>query len=284
MGYVITFLDYTPGERFDDTPWTTVRFEESEGNDGPWTLIDAQALNPVDADPANPQSRDLTTAQATLLRGWYRLVFADAAGNAGATAPRYHDASPTPSTIPSVVDIRRRTPNVSWAERGYPAPDAPGEVDPLEPLIPEAIAELHSLIGVDATDPKYASDKRAPLITRALRMLVAFNAGVETDELLDTAVDFDMIQSLGASVYNETRRAISANRTVVHPWPALNKLLLGVLYFSSAGQPTGNGPALSVDGPGNPPPGEWHMDPHRLNRPGSPGIFEPPVLLPRHYY
>lgn len=78
---VVTFENYTPAPRHTGTPWTQLRIEEAPSEAGPWVEIETQALNPLDADPAEPMSRDFTTEQATLDSGWYRVVFIDGDGD-----------------------------------------------------------------------------------------------------------------------------------------------------------------------------------------------------------
>lgn len=78
---VVTFSGFIPPPRFDSIPWTELRIEEAPTEDGPWTQIDVQALNPVDADPADPATRSFTTELATGEGLWYRIIFADASGD-----------------------------------------------------------------------------------------------------------------------------------------------------------------------------------------------------------
>lgn len=82
MAQVITFADFTPPERFDAIPWTSVQIEEGALSTGPFTLIDTQPISPVDADPAHPSPRSFTTELATDTEAlWYRLIFLDATGD-----------------------------------------------------------------------------------------------------------------------------------------------------------------------------------------------------------
>jgi hypothetical protein len=80
MATVVSFQDYTPVERFDAIPWTTVSIEESDEVDGDYTVIDTIALVP-DPDPANPAPRDFTTILGTGEDLWYRVRFYDANGD-----------------------------------------------------------------------------------------------------------------------------------------------------------------------------------------------------------
>jgi hypothetical protein len=85
MSQVITFENYQPTPRYDGNPWTEVRIQEAATADAAnadWTLIETITLDPVDADPENPASRDFTTENASDTDGlWYRLIFVDASGD-----------------------------------------------------------------------------------------------------------------------------------------------------------------------------------------------------------
>ena len=89
MAQVITFVGYRPIARYDELPWTHVRIEEAATEDGTYVEIDDLVLDPVDADPSDPASRNLTTELASDDADlWYRLVFIDASGDESvATSP-----------------------------------------------------------------------------------------------------------------------------------------------------------------------------------------------------
>lgn len=84
MSYVVTLQGLSPLPRYDSLPWTQAKIEESASNVGPWSVIDTITLLPVDADPAHPTVRNLTTPNAVLPGGWYRVSFTDAAGHSQA--------------------------------------------------------------------------------------------------------------------------------------------------------------------------------------------------------
>ena len=81
MAYVVSLTGFEPGARYDSVAWTQARIEEATSANGPWTALVTQALSPVDSDPTNPQTRNLTTSLATLATGWYRIVWLDAISN-----------------------------------------------------------------------------------------------------------------------------------------------------------------------------------------------------------
>lgn len=77
MSYVVPLENYRPPSRSDEIAWTQARIEEADSASGLYTAIDTIDLDPVDANPALPQLRDLTTNQGTALAQWYRVVFLD---------------------------------------------------------------------------------------------------------------------------------------------------------------------------------------------------------------
>jgi hypothetical protein len=137
MAQVITFSNYRPTPRYDAIPWTDVRIYEAataDAEDVDWTLIDTVALSPVDADPSDPASRDITTELASSTDDlWYRLVFVDATGDTLApTVPVQNVVSPTPyatvDELARILKIRQPTAEqVEAMERVLLA--AAGEID-----------------------------------------------------------------------------------------------------------------------------------------------------------
>lgn len=76
--YTRTFENYRPPRRYDSEPYTVARIEESALPTSGFAALEEIVLAPVDADPADPQVRNLTTDQATLEAAWYRIVWVDA--------------------------------------------------------------------------------------------------------------------------------------------------------------------------------------------------------------
>jgi hypothetical protein len=112
MAYVVSLAGFRPPPRFDGAPWEAVRVEEAAAAAGPWTQIDELAIVPLDPDPASPIARNVTTDNATLPDGWYRLVFV---GPGGATveseAVRYTGTSdalpPSPDDVRQLSELLR---------------------------------------------------------------------------------------------------------------------------------------------------------------------------------
>jgi hypothetical protein len=119
--YVVTFIDFTPPARYDTspTPWTGLTIEEGPAEAGPWTLIDTQALSPTDTDPSAPMSRNFSTALATLLNGWYRVIFTDGLGNQAIVDPVHNINTPWVPSLPQVGGLlRARTKDDAGNELG----------------------------------------------------------------------------------------------------------------------------------------------------------------------
>ena len=105
MAQVVSFVEYYPPPRYDDSPWTTVRVQEGTTQAGPWMLIDTQTLDPVDTDPTQPQSRSITTDDASDADGlWYRLIWVDAAGALSPTQPVQNEPAETLSALALCTD------------------------------------------------------------------------------------------------------------------------------------------------------------------------------------
>lgn len=106
MTQVVTFEGYTPIARYDDVAWTEARIEEAATAAGTWAQIDEIELDPVDADPTHPATRNLTTELASDTADlWYRIIFADASGDTSVPTEPVRNAAPTaPTTLFASVD------------------------------------------------------------------------------------------------------------------------------------------------------------------------------------
>jgi hypothetical protein len=113
MSQVISFQGYTPPARFDSNPWTEARVEEGLTETGSWSLIDTLVLDPVDADPTQPQIRNLTTENASDTTGlWYRIIFADALGGTSLPTEPIQNLLPSPTSrdLCTLADVLRYIP------------------------------------------------------------------------------------------------------------------------------------------------------------------------------
>lgn len=154
---IVSFEDYVPEPRFDGLPWTQVTIEESASGDGPWTLIDTQALNPVDTDPKNPQPRSFTTSLAVVPEGWYRVAFKDAAGDILYTDPVQNleptqvDYKPTVGQVARKILSRTRDSygNLSGNFSATSTPTAEQVIQ----IIDDVSTEVADLIGDEIPTP-----------------------------------------------------------------------------------------------------------------------------------
>lgn len=170
MSYVITFDDSQPSAREDGLPWTHVRIDEAAASDGPWTIIETQALSPVDTDPERPQARDITTALATLENGWYRLAFLDAIGNLEVTQPVQRSTAMIPLWAPPVADVgallHART-YVDSLERGTFDTDTRPTGAQVQKLLDFADGDLLSKIGIAIPERFWPEARRLAAIQAA---------------------------------------------------------------------------------------------------------------------
>lgn len=137
MSQVISFVNVIPSARFDELAWTQVRIQEASSEDGTYTTIDTLLLDPVDADPSDPQPRSFTTENGTDVDLWYRVIFVDADGDVSQPSDPVQNTSSsfTDSVAYATVDeffrrVKVRNPTseeTAAAERVLAA--AAGEID-----------------------------------------------------------------------------------------------------------------------------------------------------------
>jgi hypothetical protein len=106
MTAVLTLTGYTPPARFDDLAWTVARLEETTSEAGSYTLAHTFTLDPVDSDPANPQTRDFTYEDATV-GDWYRIVWQDADGDQSTPEPPVEFTGPTVAAYATAAELAR---------------------------------------------------------------------------------------------------------------------------------------------------------------------------------
>lgn len=140
MSYAVTLAGFRPAPRFDGIPWERVRVEEAAAQSGPWAPLETVELVPVDANPEEPAVRNVTTDQATLAEGWYRLVFLDAASVENPSDPIFSGSA----SGFSVAEVRGAS---ELLQDLYPADpfDAAAEAE-LEAKITTAVALIESLV------------------------------------------------------------------------------------------------------------------------------------------
>lgn len=182
MDLFVHSFAFTPPRRFDAVPdpWVNVLIRESaESAEGPFTDLETIALSPVDADPANPQERHVTTDLATLEVGWYQLVALDSDNDQGVMDAVYDAAGPS-------NDIRVMIPRVRRAVEGVGSDEVLTDEE-MKDLIADALSQAimytegrwGKTISVTATldgiPVEYAVD---PVLTLPEQTLVATQAAL----------------------------------------------------------------------------------------------------------
>lgn len=110
MSFVVSLEGFTPGQRYDDQPWTQARIEQATARSGPFTAIETVTFADPDADPMAPKTRDFTTDLATIAQGWFRVVFLDPTGAEQDSAAVYFPGGGSRPTVEEVgALIRART-------------------------------------------------------------------------------------------------------------------------------------------------------------------------------
>jgi hypothetical protein len=105
-----SFTGYTPPPRYDGQAFASAHIRESDAADGTYTTIDTVALFPLDTDPADPVSRNLTTDEATVVNGWYIIRWVDGLGS-------YTDTDPISyATLAETEDARAKISRMVDAE------------------------------------------------------------------------------------------------------------------------------------------------------------------------
>lgn len=100
----VVFERTYPPSNLGGLPWTQIRVEESDQRDGVWLQIDSQSIPPLTVDPASEAPMTVTTGQARMDSGWYRIVWANAAAQTALGDLLYNaPSSATPSTIARLV-------------------------------------------------------------------------------------------------------------------------------------------------------------------------------------
>jgi hypothetical protein len=94
---IVSFKDFELEPRYDGTPWTSIRINESAAETGPWVMIDSQALS-FDItvnNPADPQPISFTTDNAVLQPGasWYKIQLVDSGQNIREYDPIFNPAT-----------------------------------------------------------------------------------------------------------------------------------------------------------------------------------------------
>ncbi len=164
MTYVRSLEGFTPPPRFEPEadPFTKANIQESASADAGFSTIETITLEPVDEDPATPQTRNFTTDQAQLAKGWYRIVWEDASGDTFEGRAVYYRA--LPSWAPSVSEvaalIRARTKDSGGNEVGTFDSTTRPTGRQAERLIEMAVARVTTAVGTNLCTADIEADAR----------------------------------------------------------------------------------------------------------------------------
>lgn len=84
---ILSIADYRPPQRFDGNPFTEARVEGTTDLTLDWTEIQTFDLDPVDADPTEPQPRSFTMEDVASDVAYLRVTFIDAEAGQVVTDP-----------------------------------------------------------------------------------------------------------------------------------------------------------------------------------------------------
>jgi hypothetical protein len=178
MSLVASFVGVVPPARFDGKPWTEVKIRQSEGPGLPWQVIDTQALAPLDADPAQPAPRSITTTQATLEEAIWGFVWLDAEGHEATTEapvynpeegfPEVHRVWVTPTVEEVAVLEATRTIGSSPGEQGTFTSDTRPTRAQVEAIIRQAVDDVLAQLLPRLKPEHYAEARRAAALWAAI--------------------------------------------------------------------------------------------------------------------
>lgn len=154
MSFTRSFNGYAPPPRYDADaePFTKAIIQEAAiANEPVWSTLETVNLEPPDADPANPASRDFTTDLATLESALYRIVWEDdEAVQFTGDATRF---PPMPEWAPSVREvaalIRARTKVPGGVEVGTFNQNTRPTATEVESIIDQAADHVSAAVGGD---------------------------------------------------------------------------------------------------------------------------------------
>jgi hypothetical protein len=169
---VVTFEDFTPIPRYDGNPWASIMIEEAPASNGPWTVLETQAISPIDTDPEHPATRDFTTELATLDAGWYRLTFIDQTGDQQLpTDPIHNVPDVTAPYLPSVGEVANliaaRTKDQFGNELGTFGPNTRPTDNKVLEIIDQAADDVTTILDTDIPESMYEYAEQAIAVKAA---------------------------------------------------------------------------------------------------------------------
>ena len=141
--------------------------------------------------------------------------------------------TPTAATI-------RASSQVDFGSLGFP--DG-GDPDPLQAPVDQATSYITWVTGRTWDNPLPMDPMTVPIMDQAAQMRTEQIVYQDSADNVETAGDYDMIQSFTAGSYSETRRELEKPPRMLNPWPALDRLLWLLLSQTPAEIAAGgNGP------------------------------------------
>lgn len=149
MSIVRTFENQTPPPRYDGLPFTFANIREAATEGGAYTTIETVALSPLDLNPATPQARNFTTADATLTSGWYVVQWEDAAGSTADSDPVKYGVGPTPEGNLITLDEYKTAESITSSQFD----------EQIEQIIPQISVAIRRLTDRDFGAPAVTSTR-----------------------------------------------------------------------------------------------------------------------------
>lgn len=188
---IINFYDYVPDPRYDSLPWTILKVDEGATKVGPWVeifsknLVDAD-IGGLDPDPKHPQGRSFTVTTATIVGGWYRIRFLDAAANSISVQPIQNLAPDPIAYMPSLAEVGeaslgRTRDKLGNALGTFNANTQPTDIQVIR-LIKSASDDVRKHIGTTIPDDLIDDARRVVAIRTAMLIeLTSYGSEVATD-------------------------------------------------------------------------------------------------------
>jgi hypothetical protein len=181
---VVSFADVQPQPRYDGRPWTAAYIYEAAASTGPWTLIDTIQMSVlpdgVDTDPTSPQSRNLTTLNATLNQGWYEIAFFDGSNTSPPSDPVQNapgvgdEIRPTVDDLGKLMRARTVTAGSGGGEAGTFNDLTRPTGDEAQMLLTQAVNGVLMEIGVDIPPAYYAQTRWVSMLYAAMLVELTF--------------------------------------------------------------------------------------------------------------
>jgi len=194
MAQVVTFVDYTPPPRYDGVKWTQFIIQESSDGLSGWATIETRNISDY-PNPAAPPTLNFTTEVATLLSGWYQIIFLDASGDQSQpTVPVQNVIDETSVYAPTVSQVaallRARTKNAFSVELGNFTDETRPTDEQVRDIIPQAMQDVATAVG----SPIPAVYRAEALALSALRAAMLIELGYFPEQIVTGRSPFEQMR------------------------------------------------------------------------------------------